>query len=127
MDINLEYIMQILVPVLTILLGALSAYLRGKEKLRYSAIDYITQAEEMYKDVTKAGGQKFAWVVDTLYNLVPNPLKIIIPLFPPRFFNLIGSPLPIPHDAEHFPLLTRHLIGFALLVPPLLGILQLHS
>jgi hypothetical protein len=78
MDINLEYIMQILVPVLTILLGALSAYLRGKEKLRYSAIDYITQAEEMYKDVTKAGGQKFAWVVDTLYNLVPNPLKIII-------------------------------------------------
>lgn len=78
MEINLEMIMQIIVPILTILFGALSAYLRTNEKLRQSSIRYITEAEEMYKDVTKSGGQKFSFVVDTLYSLVPAPLKIVI-------------------------------------------------
>lgn len=78
MDISLEAVMQLVVPILTILLGALSAYLRTNEKLRNSSIKYITEAEEMYKDVTEAGGQKFTWVVDTLYNLVPVPLKILV-------------------------------------------------
>ncbi len=78
MEINLNTIMQISVPILTIIFGALSAYLKTNEKLRHSSIKYITEAEEMYKDVTKAGGQKFTWVVDTLYALIPAPLKILI-------------------------------------------------
>jgi hypothetical protein len=77
-DISFKDVMQLIVPILTIVLGALSAYLRTNERLRNSSIKYITEAEEMYKDVTKAGGQKFAWVVDTLYNLVPAPLKILV-------------------------------------------------
>ncbi len=75
---NLYKILQILMPILTIAFGALSAYLRTNEKLRSSSIKYIAEAEEMYKDITKAGGQKFTWVVDTLYNLVPVPMRIII-------------------------------------------------
>lgn len=78
MHINLNTIIQIIVPILTILLGALSAYLKTNDKLRNSSIKYIIEAEIMYKDITKAGGQKFSFVVDTLYNLVPAPLKIVI-------------------------------------------------
>lgn len=75
---DIKDIMQIIVPILTILLGALSAFLRTNDKLRNSSIKYITEAEEMYKDISNAGGQKFSWVVDTLYNLVPAPLRIIV-------------------------------------------------
>ena len=78
MDINFETVMQYLMPLLTILLGALSAYFKANEKLRNSSIKYITEAEEMYKGVSNAGNQKFQWVVDTLYNLVPPHLRIIV-------------------------------------------------
>jgi len=77
MEFNLESIMELLIPLLTIILGALSAYLKANEKIRNSSIKYITEAEELYKDVSKAGGQKFSWVVDTLYNLIPRLLRII--------------------------------------------------
>ncbi len=76
--VNLEALMQIIVPVLTIIFGALSAYFSANEKLRNSSIKYITEAEEMYKDVSHAGGQKFEWVVDTLYKLLPKPMRIVV-------------------------------------------------
>ncbi|MDW5299401.1 MAG: hypothetical protein SA378_04605 [Sedimentibacter sp.] len=69
--------MELIIPLLTIIFGALSAYLKANEKIRNSSIKYITEAEELYKDVSKAGGQKFSWVVDTLYNFIPRPLRII--------------------------------------------------
>lgn len=75
---NLDSIMQIAVPLLTLIFGALSAYFRTHEKLMGSSIKYIVEAEELYKDSTKAGGEKFSWVVETLYNLLPAPLKIIV-------------------------------------------------
>ena len=75
---NFYKVLQILMPFLTVALGALSVYLRTNEKLKSSSIRYITEAEEMYKDITKSGGQKFTWVVDTLYNLVPVPMRIIV-------------------------------------------------
>lgn len=78
MNINLDTFMQIAVPLLTIILGALSAYFRAHDKLRDSSIKYIIEAEELYKDYTKAGGEKFSWVVEALYNLIPTPLKIIV-------------------------------------------------
>lgn len=69
---------RIALTVLTVVFGTLSAYLRENQKLRNRAVEYIAEAEEIYKDVTKAGGQKFSWVVETLYNLVPPVLKIFI-------------------------------------------------
>lgn len=79
MDINLDTILKIAIPLLTIILGALSAYFKAHERLRNSSLKYIVEAEELYKDYTKAGGEKFSWVVETLYNLLPAPLKIIVP------------------------------------------------
>lgn len=75
---EIREILQLIMPFLTIIFGALSAYLRAHDKLTNSSIKYITQAEEMYKDISNAGGQKFEWVVDTLYNMIPSPLKVIV-------------------------------------------------
>jgi hypothetical protein len=78
MNIDLEKLLELIIPLLTVIFGALSAYLRTNEKIMNSSIKYIAEAEEMYKDVSKAGGQKFTWVVDTLYNMVPRPLRVVI-------------------------------------------------
>lgn len=75
---NLDTIMQIVVPLLTLIFGVLSAYFRAHERLRNGSIKYIIEAEELYKDSTKAGVEKFSWVVETLYRLIPAPIKIII-------------------------------------------------
>ncbi|HPX00536.1 MAG TPA: hypothetical protein PKY98_07280 [Sedimentibacter sp.] len=74
----LEIIKDIIIPIFTIIFGALSAYFRAHDKLRDRSIKYIVEAEELYKDSTKAGGEKFSWVVDALYELIPSPLKIIV-------------------------------------------------
>ncbi|MEL7649611.1 MAG: hypothetical protein AAGU76_16070 [Sedimentibacter sp.] len=74
---DFEKLIELAVPVLTVIFGALAAYLKTNEKILNRSIQYIAEAEEMYKDVSKAGGQKFSWVVDTLYNMVPSPLKIV--------------------------------------------------
>nr|WP_312579170.1 hypothetical protein [Sedimentibacter sp.] len=78
MDIDLGLIMQFVIPILAIILGAASAYYHENEKIRNVSIKYIAQAEDMYKDATKAGGQKFEWVVDSLYKVVPAPFKVLI-------------------------------------------------
>jgi hypothetical protein len=78
MNVDLERLLELIIPLLTVIFGALSAYLRTNEKIMNSSIKYITEAEEMYKDVSKAGGQKFTWVVDTLYNMVPRLLRVVI-------------------------------------------------
>lgn len=75
---DLDQIIEIALPLLTLILGALSAYFRAHDKLRDRSLQYIVQAEDLYKDYTKAGGQKFSWVVDTLYDLLPAPLKILV-------------------------------------------------
>ncbi|HQK53421.1 MAG TPA: hypothetical protein PLA73_04195 [Sedimentibacter sp.] len=74
----LETIIRISVPILTLIFGALSAYFRARDKLRDSSIKYIAEAEELYKDNTKAGKEKFSWVVEALYDLIPAPLKMFI-------------------------------------------------
>lgn len=43
-----------------------------------NAVVYIKEAEEDYKDTTKAGGHKFEQVVNKLYNLVPGKLHSIV-------------------------------------------------
>ncbi len=75
---SLDTIIQIIVPLLTVIFGALSAYFRAHDKLRNSSVKYIIEAEAIYRDYTKAGGEKFSWVVDTMYNLIPSPLRIIV-------------------------------------------------
>jgi H+/gluconate symporter-like permease len=78
MNIDFSDIVQIVVPIITIIFGALSAYFNENEKLKEEAEKYIAEAEEIYKDTFKAGGQKFSWVVESLYKIVPVPLRIVI-------------------------------------------------
>ena len=67
----------VIMLVLTILFGGLSLYLKTRKDLMDNAKDRIIDAELKYQDATSAGGEKFNWVVDTLYAYVPVPLKLI--------------------------------------------------
>lgn len=74
---NTELIYTILVTVGTVGFGFLSAYLKTKTTLKDKVNEGIATAEEIYKDSTKAGGEKFEWVIDFLYQYVPSILKPI--------------------------------------------------
>lgn len=80
----MEY-MEILKTVLMVVLGGLALYIQCNKKIQEKvaeitgkAVALIKEAEEAYKDSTKAGGVKKAWVVDQLYALVPKPFNLII-------------------------------------------------
>ena len=74
---NTELIYTIAVTVGTVVFGFLSAYLKTKSTLKSKVNEGIATAEEVYKDTTKAGGEKFEWVIDFLYQYVPSVLKPI--------------------------------------------------
>lgn len=74
---NTELLYTILVTVGTIVFGFLSAYLKTKSTLKEKVNEGITTAEEIYRDSTKAGGEKFEWVINFLYEYIPSILKPI--------------------------------------------------
>lgn len=49
-----------------------------KDKLTLKAGELINDAETEYSNVYKAGSKKFTWVVDSLYSLIPGPMKVLI-------------------------------------------------
>lgn len=77
---------------LTLICGGLALYFKfsttaktkAKEvqeaitEITAQAVVFIKEAEEEYKDISKAGGVKFEQVVNRLYSLVPDTLKMII-------------------------------------------------
>ena len=71
-------IYSILITIAFCVLGYISSYLRTKSQLVQKAESLINKAEEDYKDVTKAGGQKFSEVVEAIYSWCPAPLRIFI-------------------------------------------------
>lgn len=75
-DVNT--LINVLLLLLTIIAGAAASYFKANTKLQEKCSLFIAEAEETYKDVTKAGGLKFTWVVDRLFHLVPAPLRLII-------------------------------------------------
>lgn len=70
-------IMVIIRIALYVLIGGAVLYFKYNEKLNKKVTSLIDEAEEVYKDVVKSGGQKHAYVVDALYHLVPAPLRPI--------------------------------------------------
>ena len=88
MDINW---LDILGYILTILFGALSIYFKRSAaaqskvaeveswlaEIKGSADKYIAKAEKEFEG-TQRGGEKFEWVVETLYVLLPVPVKAFI-------------------------------------------------
>lgn len=89
---NLEMILNVVQFMAYIVLGGLAIWFKTSEKaqkkakeiqevlaeLGAQAIILIKQAEEDYRDVTNAGGDKFNQVVEQLYSLVPDGLNRII-------------------------------------------------
>ena len=70
-------ILAIIRIALYLVIGAAALYFQYNTKLNKKATEYINKAEELYKDSTKAGGTKFNWVVDKLYDILPVPMKLV--------------------------------------------------
>ena len=71
-------IYEIVMTVLAVIFGGLSLYISGKKNVIDSVTGFIDEAEEIYKDSTQNGGEKFEWVVDQIYNIIPVALKPFI-------------------------------------------------
>lgn len=76
MDIGL--ILEIVKYALLVLFGGLAIYYNTNAKLNKKVDEYIDKAEVKYNDATKAGGEKFEWVVTKLYGFVPAIMKPFI-------------------------------------------------
>ena len=84
--------LNILTTIVAVLFGGLSWYLKLSatgaklkktveetlKEITTKAVEYIAEAEEAYVDATKAGGEKFEYVVDLLMKLIPDQLEVII-------------------------------------------------
>ena len=72
-------IYSIITTILVIVFGYLVSYAKTKTALISKAGEFINKAEDEYKSVSKAGAQKFEYVLNALYdNVVPAPLKMFI-------------------------------------------------
>ena len=82
---------EIIAYILTVALGALSLYFKSSaaaqskaaeveswmSELKGSAAKYVVKAEKMFEG-TQRGGEKFEWAVDSLYILLPVPVRAFI-------------------------------------------------
>ncbi len=59
-------------------LGAASIYYQTNTKIGCYVAKLIDEAERVYEDTAKSGGEKFEWVVNALYGMVPALLKPFI-------------------------------------------------
>lgn len=87
-----QNILNLLQTVFSLIVAGIALYLKFSTKAQTKAkevqeviseitaraVIYIREAEENYKDTTKAGGEKFAHVVDKLYALVPEGFNKIV-------------------------------------------------
>ena len=87
-----QNILNLLQTVFSLIVAGIALYLKFSTKAQTKAkevqeviseitaraVIYIREAEEHYKDTTKAGGEKFAQVVDKLYALVPEGFNKIV-------------------------------------------------
>lgn len=73
-----QQVISILVTVGVVVLGFLVSYFKTKTGLLSKIAGFISDAEETYKEYTKAGEIKFNLVVDRLYALVPTVFKPIL-------------------------------------------------
>lgn len=76
---NVEVILRVAQILIYIILGGLAIWFKSNDKLRSKVAEFINTAEGMFTDTTKAGGERFEWVVNALYGLFPKVLQTIIP------------------------------------------------
>ncbi|SDN15791.1 hypothetical protein [Acetanaerobacterium elongatum] len=68
----------IILTVLLVVGGFFISYFKTSATLKSKAAGLIAEAENQYRTWTKAGNQKFEWVCDQLYSLIPPWLKPLI-------------------------------------------------
>lgn len=73
-----ESVLNIILLIISIIVGALTTYFKTNATLKEKTSQYINEAEKLHYDATNAGEEKFEYVVDKLYYLVPTVLKPII-------------------------------------------------
>lgn len=80
----MDYI-EIIKTICMVAFGGLAIYFKCNVQLQKKvteisakAITLIKEAEEIYCDSTKQGGERFEWVVNELYKLIPIPFNKII-------------------------------------------------
>ena len=76
---NVQEFMRILTYLCTLVLGGLALWYQGNAKVSGRVAALIRRAEELYSDLTKAGGVKFEWVVGQLYELIPLAVRPFVP------------------------------------------------
>ena len=76
---DLEALLNILSLIFMAVFGGLALWFKGNGTLSALAAGFIAEAEALYKDVTKAGGEKFNWVVERLYGVLPSAIRPFIP------------------------------------------------
>lgn len=74
----MEIALEILKYVLMALFGAIALYFKSSAVLKQLADEFVAQAENEYKGVSKSGGYKFDWVVNKIYEVMPTVLKMFI-------------------------------------------------
>ena len=75
MDVNM--ILEIVKLVGCIVLGGLTLYFKYNTKLNSNVAKLIKEAEEEFIGFESAGSDKFNWVVEELYKLIPTPLNLV--------------------------------------------------
>ena len=75
---EVQEFMRIVIYACTLLFGGLALWYQGNAKISGWVAALIEQAEELYGDLTKAGGFKFEWVVGRLYDLLRSLIEQIV-------------------------------------------------
>lgn len=76
---DFETLLNILSLIFMAVFGGLALWFKGNGTLSSLAAGFIAEAEALYKDVTNSGGEKFNWVVERLYGVLPSALRPFIP------------------------------------------------
>lgn len=72
------YIITIIFMILTFCFGGIALYFKSKSQLIEKIGEFIFIAEDFYSDLTSSGKDKFEFVVDSLYKLVPSIFQNIL-------------------------------------------------
>lgn len=76
---NYQEFVRIVIYLCALIFGGLALWYRGNAKISGRVAALIRRAEELYSDLTNAGGMKFEWVVGQLYGLIPLAVRPFVP------------------------------------------------
>ena len=76
---NVQEFMRIVIYLCALMLRGLALWYRGNAKISGRVAALIRRAEELYSDLTNAGGMKFEWVVGQLYGLIALAVRPFVP------------------------------------------------